>query len=94
MDCPDSRLVIVTLGIFSIVQLIRNVQMLMPAYDFCMPNKECSPVSESPCELFHKMNFPVSEFFPPAAEGDAGGGNGCACGTVTPSGKDGCRRGC
>jgi len=53
------------------------VQMLMPVYDYCMPNKECTPTSENPCDLFHKMSFPVGEFFPPAMEGD-GGGCGCA----------------
>ena len=67
MDCADSKLVVVTLGIFSIVQLIRNVQMLMPVYDYCMPNKECTPTSENPCDLFHKMSFPVNEFFPPSS---------------------------
>ena len=77
VDCIESKLVVVTLGIFSIVQPIRNVQMLMPVYDYCMPNKECTPTSENPCELFHKMSFPVNEFFPPATEGDGGGGCGC-----------------
>ena len=77
VDCIESKLVVVTLGIFSIVQLIRNVQMLMPVYDYCMPNKECTPTSENPCELFHKMSFPVGEFFPPAMEGDGGS---CGCG--------------
>ena len=61
-------------------RLIRNVQMLMPMYDYCMPNTECTPTSENPCDLFHKMSFPVGEFFPPAAEGDAGGACGCGKG--------------
>jgi hypothetical protein len=55
-------------------QLIRNVQMLMPVYDFCMPSKECPPTSESPCDLFKKMNFPVDEFFPPKGDGAS-----CSC---------------
>ena len=78
MDCRDGKTVLVTLGVFTIVQLIRNVQMLMPVYDYCMPNKECTPTSENPCDLFHKMCFPVNEFFPPACEGD-GGGNVLDC---------------
>lgn len=74
VDCREGKTVLVTLGVFTIVQLIRNVQMLMPVYDFCMPSKECTPNSESPCDLFRKMSFPVDEFFPP--KGDPGG---CCC---------------
>ena len=84
----------VTLGIFMIIQLERQVQMLVPVYDFCMPDKICvDSGSESPCELFKKISFPADEFFPPKA-GDlhcseaqmmrgqsAGTGNcGCGCG--------------
>lgn len=61
------RAVRVTIGLFSIVQLERDVQMLIPAYDFCMPTKECSCDTEDPCDSFRKIRFPVSEFFPPDA---------------------------
>ena len=77
---------VVSLGIFTIVQLIRNVQMLMPVYDYCMPNKECTPTSENPCDLFHKMSFPVNEFFPPAGETDSG----CGCGANASGNSGGC----
>lgn len=76
-DQPDSKIVYVTIGIFTIVQLIRNVQMLVPVYDYCMPSKECScPATDNPCDLFRKMCFPVDEFFPPK---DDGGCCGCNC---------------
>jgi len=62
----DSRRVYVTLGQFSIVRLERGSQLLIPAYDYCMPEKECVGSSEDdPCALFSKINFPVDEFFPP-----------------------------
>ncbi|MGN0556267.1 MAG: hypothetical protein ACI4IV_00305 [Acutalibacteraceae bacterium] len=55
----------VTLGLFSIVQLIRNVQMMVPVYDFCIPQKECREISnDSPCDVFSKIKFPTEEFFP------------------------------
>ena len=79
---------VVSLGIFTIVQLIRNVQMLMPVYDYCMPSKECTPTSENPCDLFHKMSFPVNEFFPPACENESG------CGCSQPKDPTPPRRGC
>lgn len=65
---PDSveQFVTVTLGIFTVVQLVRNVQMLMPVYDFCVPDKECVVAGgENPCEAFNRLDFPIDEFFPP-----------------------------
>ncbi|MDD6490286.1 MAG: hypothetical protein PUG48_10875 [Clostridia bacterium] len=56
--------VYVSIGIFTIVQLERNVQMLIPAYDFCIPHKECVTTSENPCELFSTIAFPTNDFFP------------------------------
>ena len=62
----DSRRVYVTLGQFSIVRLERDSQLLMPAYDYCLPEKECVGSGEDdPCSLFSKISFPVDEFFPP-----------------------------
>ena len=58
----------VTLGQFSIIRLIRNTQLLIPAYDYCMPEKECVGTSEDdPCTMFGRIRFPVEEFFPPDA---------------------------
>ena len=64
--CP-ARTVSITLGMFSIVQLERQVQIMVPIYDFCIPNKECttSDSTQSPCDLFEKIDFPTNEFFPP-----------------------------
>ena len=59
------KAVTVTLGIFTIVQLERDVQMLIPAYDFCIPSKECNCDTENPCDAFRKIQFPIDEFFPP-----------------------------
>ena len=39
---------------------------VVPVYDYCMPEKECSCGStDDPCSLFRNINFPVGEFFPP-----------------------------
>ncbi len=59
------KAVYVTLGLFTIVQLIRNVQMLIPVYDFCIPDKQCSNGTDNPCEVFSRLNFPTDDFFPP-----------------------------
>ena len=77
-DC--GRTVFVTIGLFSIVQIVRNVQMLIPAYDFCVPTKECTPASDNPCEMFKQIDFPTDSFFPPRVS-DAGCGCGCQSST-------------
>jgi hypothetical protein len=60
------RRVLVTLGQFSIVRLERDTQLLIPSYDYCMPDKECIGSNEDdPCTLFSRIHFPVDEFFPP-----------------------------
>lgn len=64
-ESEAQKAVTVTLGIFTIVQLERDVQMLIPAYDFCIPSKECNCETDNPCDAFRKIQFPVDEFFPP-----------------------------
>jgi len=77
---PGSRSVCVTLGLFTIVQLERQVQMLVPAYDFCIPDKECvSATTDDPCELFKKIKFPTNAFFPPRISELDDDGCGCCC---------------
>lgn len=72
------KLVLVTLGLFSIIKLERNVQMLIPAYDFCIPDKECESSSSDPCDIFKNIRFPVNEFFPPRFKDSDDTGCGCA----------------
>ena len=57
----------VTLGQFSIIRLERDTQLLIPAYDYCMPDKECEGCGQDddPCTMFSRIRFPVEEFFPP-----------------------------
>ncbi len=61
-----SKRVEVTLGLFSIIKLARFVQLLIPAFDFCVPNKQCvAATEEDACGLFDTIDFPTDEFFPP-----------------------------
>ena len=60
-----SRRLYVTLGQFSIVRLERDTQLLIPAYDYCVPEKECQGSTEDdPCTLFSRIRFPIEDFFP------------------------------
>lgn len=70
----DDSTITITIGIFAIIQLARPVPIMIPAYDYCMPEKECATNTDSPCELFDKIAFPTNEFFPQGLEL-----SGCAC---------------
>lgn len=61
----ECKRVFVSLGIFSIVKLERRVQLLIPSYDYCVPNKECvGATDDNPCDLFERIDFPMDEFYP------------------------------
>ena len=76
----------VTLGVFTIIQLERDVQMLIPAYDFCVPTKECCCDTEDPCDTFRRISFPIDEVFPPNSNNND---CGCSC-SYTPNNNCGC----
>lgn len=61
-----SRILLATLGQFSIIRLERDTQLVVPVHDYCLPDKECVSNSEDdPCTMFSRIRFPVEEFFPP-----------------------------
>ena len=77
MRCFDDELVVsgecrrllVTIGQFSIIRLERDTQLLIPAFDYCIPTKVCSEAgsvgaAESPCDIFGRIEFPVDAFYP------------------------------
>jgi hypothetical protein len=79
------RQLTVTLGQFSLVRLERQTQLLIPSYDYCMPEKSCCDqgcgVQENPCEAFSQMSFPVRAFFPQADEtAEVPSTGSCNCG--------------
>ena len=48
------------------MRLERDTQLLIPVYDYCIPQTECSGGDqEDPCGLFRSVAFPVNEFFHP-----------------------------
>lgn len=63
--CKPKKYVLMTIGLFTIVQLERCVQMMIPAYDYAVPDKESCNTTDDPCEVFKKIKFPLNQFFPP-----------------------------
>ena len=75
----------VSLGIFSVIRLVRDAQLLVSASDYSVPDKECTPAAgnENPCSLFRNMPFPIAQFKGlQSAERETGANNhkgGCGC---------------
>ncbi len=54
----------VSIGIFSIVRLVRDAQLLVQAEDYSVPEKECHSLdnAENPCATFEHLPFPSARF--------------------------------
>lgn len=62
----DGKFLTVSLGVFSIVRIVRPAQYLIHATEYCVPDKICiSAEDDNPCAVFRSMAFPTSEFCPP-----------------------------
>jgi hypothetical protein len=63
---PGAKTVLVTLGLFTIATLERSVQLMIPTYDYAVPEKDClaSMTPDDPCEMFKRIKFPVNDFVP------------------------------
>ena len=76
----DTRKLVVSLGIFSLVRLVRPAQYLISAAEFIIPDKECvSATPENPCDLFRHMAFPIAEFTPAPMPLPGSDRNRCGC---------------
>lgn len=59
------RVLIVSIGLFSVVRIVRPAQYLINATEYAVPDKECHPdENASPCSVFNSMPFPTHEFSP------------------------------
>ncbi len=61
-----ARLWYTTLGQFSLIRLERDSQLVIPVYNYSVPENECAGTTDDdPCTLFGRIRFPVEEFYPP-----------------------------
>ena len=74
------RILVVSLGIFSLVRLVRPAQYLITASEFIIPDKECvAATPDNPCDLFRSMAFPIAEFTPAPMPLPTADRNKCGC---------------
>lgn len=74
--CTSVRTILLTIGLFYVVELVRPVTIMVPAYNYTIPQKECCSNNDTPCEVFDKIKFPVEEFSPVKLENSL---YGCGC---------------
>ena len=89
----ESRRLYVTLGQFSIIRLERDVQLLVPTFDYSIPTKECCDnlgCAEDPCEMFSRIAFPVQQFYPRGCDGSSSQDASCSAGCSTECGYKTC----
>ena len=57
------RYLAVSLGIFSVIRIVRPAQYLISATEYSVPDKICvSSQEDDPCAIFKSMAFPSAEF--------------------------------
>jgi hypothetical protein len=82
-DDDNGRYLAVSIGIFSVIRIVRPGQYLISATEYVIPDKECiSPSNDDPCSVFRSMAFPVAEFgcATTAPHYEKGSGK-CGCGS-------------
>ena len=53
----------ISLGLFSVIRIVRPAQILVNGTDYTVPDKECVEAEQDdPCRLFRTLAFPVSQF--------------------------------
>ena len=82
--CDDGkRFLAVSIGIFSVLRIVRPAQYLIQATEYTVPDKEClSHTDENPCDIFRTMAFPMHEFTTgsvPAPTPNKHSDKGCHC---------------
>ena len=58
--------VYVSLGVFSVIRMERQVQLMIPAASLILPERDSTPAvnGSDPCSIFEKMSFPCDSFMP------------------------------
>ena len=83
-DNDTGRFLAVSLGIFSVIRIVRPSQYLVSAQEYCIPDKECVQTpKDDPCSVFKTMAFPISEFgcAPMTSHFEKGRDGKCGCGS-------------
>lgn len=91
-DCLDGEINVtsnntrlyISLGVFSVIRIVRPAQLLVQASDYSVPDKECVDATndDNPCSLFKTMSFPINRFKGVACHNQQEGGRGskgCGC---------------
>ncbi len=63
LPVSDTYNLFISLGVFSVIRIVRPAQILVNGTDYSVPDKECvAAEQDDPCRLFHSLAFPVNQF--------------------------------
>ncbi len=63
VDTHEGKNLFVSLGLFSVIRIVRPAQILVNGTDYSVPDKECVEAEQDdPCSLFRSLAFPVHQF--------------------------------
>ena len=69
VDCCGKNRIYISIGVFSVIRMERQVQLMIPVTEFCIPEHSSKPNECSdPCNVFGKLQFPMEEFYPYAED--------------------------
>ncbi len=77
--CTSERGILLTIGLFYVVELVRPVTVMVPTLAYTIPKKECCNETGNPCEIFNRIKFPVEDFNP-VNDTNTSYNFGCGCG--------------
>ncbi len=62
-DTKHKKYLTVSLGIFSVIRLVRPTSYKIEAEDYCVPDKVCKSFEyNDPCSIFNTLPFPTKDF--------------------------------
>ena len=67
VHAKEGRQLLVCLGQFSTVRMERSAQLLMPVFEYTVPDRSCTDdpgAPDEPCDLFSRVDFPTQAFYP------------------------------
>ena len=65
-DGSTRREILISLGLFSVIELSRTITSMVRSLEYSIPHKDCCTDTDSPCEVFSRLRFPEEAFTPAA----------------------------
>ena len=80
VDGERPKFLTASLGLFSVMRIVRPSQLLVSASEYNVPEKQCAePTDDDPCSVFNGIPFPEKEFNASLCKGQKNNCTRCGC---------------